>query len=116
MDRKEKFYENIKEWNNINKKIELIQEDLNNLKIKKNTVKNNIISYVENNNLNNAIIKIDNDQLRFISCKTFQPLTYKFLKQCLNECITNDEQVDLLFQYIKEKRSINEYLDIKVSK
>lgn len=116
MEKKDNFYENIKEWNDINKKIELIQEDLNNLKIKKNTFKNNIIAYVENNKLNNAIIKIDNNQLRFISCKTFQPLTYKFLKQCLSECITNDEQVDLLFEYIKEKRSINQYLDIKVSK
>lgn len=116
MEKKEEFYENIKEWNNINKKIESIQEDLNNLKSKKNIIKNNIISYVENNNLNNAIININNNQLRFISCKSFQPLTYKFLKQCLNDCISNDEQADLLFEYIKAKRSINQYLDIKVSK
>jgi len=113
---KEQFYDNIKYWNNINNKIESLQNDLNNLKIKKNTVKNNIISYVQDNNLNNAVIKIDNNQLRFISCKTFQPLTYKFLKQCLTDCITNNDQVDLLFEYIKQQRSINEYLDIKVSK
>ena len=114
--KKEQFYDNIKYWNNINNKIESLQNDLNNLKIKKNTVKNNIISYVQDNNLNNAVIKIDNNQLRFISCKTFQPLTYKFLKQCLTDCITNNDQVDLLFEYIKQQRSINEYLDIKVSK
>ena len=116
MSSREEFYNNIKEWNNIDKKIQIIQDNLNNLKIEKNSVKNNIISYVEQNNLHNASIKIDNNQLRFISCKAIQPLTFKFLKQCLNDCIKDSEQADLLFEYIKEQRNINHYLDIKITK
>lgn len=116
MTERENFYNNIKEWNNIDKKIQIIQQNLNELKLKKNNIKNNIISYVEDNNLNNTTIKVDNNQLRFINCKYAQPLTFKFLKQCLNDCIKDSEQADLLFEYIKDQRNINNYLDIKITK
>ena len=116
MSDRDKFYLDLKEWNNIDKEVQNLQENINKLKNKKNNLKNNIITFVENNNLNNAIIKINNDQLRFINYKSFQPLTYKFLKECLIECIKDKEQVELLFNYIKEQRLINNYLDIKVYK
>ena len=45
--------------------------------------------------------------------KQIQPLTFKFLKECLDNCIQNSEQVDQLIDYIKSKREIKEFLDLK---
>jgi hypothetical protein len=112
-EQKEKFSSNIKEWNILDKKIKVLQENLNTLKNQKTIIKENIINYVENNNLNNAVIKVDNNQLRFIKYKQVQPLTFKFLKNCLDDCIEDSSQVDLLIEYIKNQRDIIEYLDIK---
>jgi len=116
MNSRENFYNNIKEFNYIDHQIQIIQENLNNLKLKKNEIKKNIISYVNENDLNNVSIKIDNNYLKFINCKYIHPITLRYLKQCLNDCIKDKEQSDLLFEYIKEKRNINNYLDIKICK
>ena len=35
------------------------------------------------------------------------------LKDCLEECISNQDQIDELITFIKSKRSVKEYLDIK---
>jgi hypothetical protein len=86
---------------------------LNKIKNEKNKVKIKIINYMIENEISNKNIKIGNENLKLLQVKQIQPLSFKFLKDCLEECISNQDQIDELISFIKSKRSVKEYLDIK---
>ena len=109
----EEFYKDLKEFYSLEKKQNVINEQLNNIKTEKNKVKLKIINYMVEKDISNKNIKIGDENLKLLQVKQIQPLTFKFLKDCLEECISNEDQVDQLINFIKSKRSIKEYLDIK---
>jgi septal ring factor EnvC (AmiA/AmiB activator) len=97
----------------LEKKQIIINEELNKIKNEKNKVKIKIINYMIENEISNKNIKIGNENLKLLQVKQIQPLSFKFLKDCLEECISNQDQIDELISFIKSKRSVKEYLDIK---
>ena len=109
----QQFQKNIQSWVNIDNKIKNLKEDLKNLRSNKNQLTNSIFTYAESNNLENAIIQISDGKLKFQNIKTTSPLTFKFVEECLNECIPNKEQVKHLIQFIKQKRTVQCKYDIK---
>jgi septal ring factor EnvC (AmiA/AmiB activator) len=109
----EEFYKDLKEFYSLEKKQNVINEQLNNIKTEKNKVKLKIINYMVEKDISNKNIKIGNENLKLLQVKQIQPLTFKFLKDCLEECISNEDQINELISFIKSKRSIKEYLDIK---
>ena len=50
---------------------------------------------------------------KFHQTKTTAPLTFKFIEQCLNECIANHDDETQIIKYIKEKRATRIVPDIK---
>jgi septal ring factor EnvC (AmiA/AmiB activator) len=109
----EEFYKDLKEFYSLEKKQIIINEELNKIKNEKNKVKIKIINYMIENEISNKNIKIGNENLKLLQVKQIQPLSFKFLKDCLEECISNQDQIDELISFIKSKRSVKEYLDIK---
>ena len=109
----EKFHEDLKNWYLLDNKLKNLSLEINYIKNKKNLFKNNIINFISENNLERKTIKIDNVEFKFVNLKQIQPLTFKFLKDCLDNCISNEEQVEQLIQYIKSKREIKELIDLK---
>lgn len=107
------FHNNLKEWYILDNKFRDLSLQLNEIKNNKNNLKNKITLYMETNNLEKKCIKIDNTQFKFVNLKQVQPLTFTFLKQCLDECIENSDQVDQFINYIKSRREIKEYVDLK---
>jgi hypothetical protein len=107
------FQNDLKNWYILDNKFRDLSLQLNIIKNEKNEIKYKIIEFIQSNNLEKKSIKIDNTQFRFVSQKQIQPLTFKFLKECLDDCIQNSEQVDQLIDYIKSKREIKEFLDLK---
>lgn len=107
------FHNDLKNWYILDTKFRDLSLQLNIIKNEKNEIKNKITEFIQINNLEKKSIKIDNTQFRFINQKQIQPLTFKFLKECLDDCIQNSDQVDQLIDYIKSKREIKEFLDLK---
>ena len=97
----------------LDNKLKNLSLEINYIKNKKNLLKNNIIEFISENHLERKTIKIDNVEFKFVNLKQIQPLTFKFLKDCLDNCISNEEQVEQLIQYIKSKREIKELIDLK---
>ncbi len=83
------------------------------MKEQKNNIETNILTYFEQNHLNNATAKITGGRLSFVETKQSAPITLKFLHQCLSECIKNPSQVEQIVNYIKDKREIKYSKDIK---
>jgi hypothetical protein len=98
------FESNIKEWVKIDDQLKLLQQKQKELREKRNELNDVINTYIETNHLNNSIIQISDGSLKYNSNKTTQPLTFRFVRECLSNCISNQESVDQLMNYIKEHR------------
>ena len=109
------FQKNIQDWVATDNKIKILNSQLKTLRTNRNHLTENIFSYAQTNNLESAVIEISDGKLKFQNYKQTSPLTYKYVKQCLNECINNEETVERLVSYMKEKRESKYVNDIKRS-
>ena len=107
------FEENIKNWVTIDNELKKINEHAKTLRAKKVENYNNIIRYVESNNLDQATVQISDGTLHFSPVTHRSCLTFKYVEQCLQKCIQNDEQVADIMNYIKNARETTQILDIK---
>lgn len=107
------FEQNIQQWVLVDNQIRALNDKLKELREKKHGLTENINHHIEEANLTNATIKISDGQLKFIKIKETQPLTFKYLETCLSEIIKNEDQVQKIIEYIKNKREVKSVSDIK---
>lgn len=107
------FEENIKKWTKLDNSIKELNEEIKILKKEKETCNEDILDYVNNNNLNNATILINDGKLRFTDSNYSQPLTYKFLIKCFQDFFKDNETTISLINFIKTNREIKTIKEIK---
>lgn len=107
------FEQNLQQWVTIDNQMKILSDRMKELRDKKNTITENIIVHVETEKLNNTTIKISDGQLKFLTVKDTQQLTFKHLETCLSEIIKNEEQVKKIVEYVKNKREVKYVPEIK---
>jgi len=107
------FEQQIQQWVQIDNQLKNFNEKIKELRDKKNSISEQINNHIEENQLNNAAVKISDGQLKFVKIKETQPLTFKYLETCLSEIIKNEEQVKKIVEYIKNKREVKYITEIK---
>jgi hypothetical protein len=105
--------ENIKKWVSLDNQLKTLTEKTKELRDARSTTEELILDYVETKQMNNATVNISDGRLRFVSTKQTAPLTLKYVEECLMQCIGNEEKVEKLMDYIKEKREVKYVPDIK---
>ena len=98
------FESNIKTWVHLDNNIKKLNDEISELKERRSSLKQDIMTEVNDKKLNDAVIKINNCRLKFVNVTQTQPLTFKFIEECLNDCIGAKTDVDNIIQYIKSKR------------
>jgi hypothetical protein len=107
------FEQQIQQWITIDNQMKQLTDKIKELRDKKNTLNDAIFNHVENSNLSNSTVQISDGKLRFIKIKDTQQLTFKYLETCLHEIIKNEEQVNKIVEYIKNKRDVKYVPEIK---
>jgi len=107
--------ESIQQWVNFDDQLKSYTNKVKELRLKRNNLTVSILNIAEQNNLQNAVIEISDGKLKFQNVKQTSPLNFKFLKQCLSECISDEDSVKNIIDYIKQKREIKYFNDIKRS-
>jgi hypothetical protein len=107
------FEQNIQQWISVDNQMKQLTDKIKELRDKKNTLNDAIFNHVENSNLSNATVQISDGKLKFIKTKDTQQLTFKYLETCLHEIIKNEEQVNKIVDYIKNKRDVKYVPEIK---
>jgi len=103
----------IQEWVNYDNELKTLHENTKEIRNKKNELEDKILSFVENNKMENSVINISDGRLKFVETKQTAPLTLTFLDQCLSEVIANKSQVEQIMNYIKKKRETKLVPEIK---
>tara|TARA_B100000925_G_C21891117_1_gene422853 strand:- start:528 stop:872 length:345 start_codon:yes stop_codon:yes gene_type:complete len=107
------FENNIKNWVNIDNQIKALNEKARELREERNELCDEILSYAGNNNLGNATVEISDGKLRFATTRSTAPLTLRFIQNCLQDVISDQESVTKIMKYIKSKREVKTSSDIK---
>jgi hypothetical protein len=107
------FEQHIQQWVSIDNQMKQLTDKIKELRDKKNTLNDAIFNHVDNSNLSNATVQISDGRIKFIKTKDTQVLTFKYLETCLHEIIKNEDQVNKIVEYIKNKREIKYVPEIK---
>jgi hypothetical protein len=109
------FEEAIQNWVAIDNEIKERTVKLRNLRNERSQHQENILDHVTTNNMAHKTVQISDGNLRFQNCKVTAPLTFKFITQCLNDCISDEGQVKQLVNYIKQQRAVKYVPEVKRS-
>jgi hypothetical protein len=107
------FEQHIQQWVSIDNQMKQLTDQVKILRDKKNTLNDVILNHVDNSNLANSVIQISDGKIKFIKTKDTQVLTFKYLETCLHEIIKNEDQVNKIIEYIKNKRDVKYVAEIK---
>lgn len=107
------FEQHLQQWVTIDNQMKVLNDRIKELRDKKNTISQTMNTHIETNNLINTSVQLNDGQLRFVNVKETQPLTFKYLETCLREIIKNEDQVNKIVEYIKNKREVNYVPEIK---
>ena len=107
------FQNNIQSWVSLDNRIKNLSQQVKDLRSQRSTLTNNIFTYAESNNLENAIIQITDGKLKFQNVKQTSPLTFRLVRETLMECFDNEEMVEKIIEKLRAKREIKFSYDIK---
>ena len=103
----------IQNWVELDNELKRINDRAKDIRTRKNDIEDKIITYVEDNNMNNSVVNITDGKIKFCETKQTSPITLGFLEKCLGEVIANQSQVKQIVDYIKGKRETKIVPEIK---
>lgn len=109
----EHFENIIKKWVQVDNQIKIENDNLKQLRNKKNIINDEIINYASNNNLLKANIELNDSRLKFVNSKITQPITFKYIEKCLNDLIQDNNKVNEIINYLKQNRENSTVIEIK---
>ena len=107
------FEDKIKEWVATDNRIKNNAVERKKLRNHRTELTHTILDYVTAHDMTHNTIQISDGLIKFQNVKMTPPLTFKFITQCLKDCMENEEQVNQLVNYIKEKREIRYIPEVK---
>lgn len=103
----------IQRWVELDNEMKLLNEQVKDLRTRKNDMEDKIIDYVSTHDMNNNVVNISDGKLKFCETKQTMPITLGFLEKCLGDIISNQNQVKQIMEYIKGKREHKVVPEIK---
>jgi hypothetical protein len=103
----------IQNWVELDNELKRLNEKAKDIRTRKNDIEDKLMTYVEDNNMNNSVVNISDGKIKFCETKQTSPLTLGFLEKCLSEVIANQSQVKQIVDYIKSKRETKMVPEIK---
>jgi len=110
------FNRNILEWCECDNIIKTKMEEVKNIKSKKENLEKNIVSYINENNLQESIFNISSmdTKLQYHKTSVKESITLKFLENTLLKYFDNDlNKTNALMDFIKNNRNSSDKYALK---
>jgi len=113
LSEKDEFIQNVQKWNYMESQIKDANEKIKKMRTLKNNFGTKICSYLERNHSIKNKIAIGNDEIHMYSKKEYTPLSFSYIENKLKEIIQDENQVDFVIQYLKDKREVTVTNDLR---
>ena len=110
---KEEFIRNVQKWVYVESQLKEVNEKTKKMRSIKTDLTEKICNYMDKNpNIKNKI-GIGTGEITMYQKKDYTPLTFSYIEKCLNEIIQDENQVEFVVQYLKDKREITTSSDLR---
>ena len=109
----DEFTTNIKQWIDIDTKIQTLNEDLKKLRETRNSTGEFITKYIEANNLTKTKFSLNNGYIKYSKTNQSAPLTFKYIYDCLKQYFNDEELATTVCEFIKNNRHTTSTTSIK---
>lgn len=109
----EEFQQSIREWVSLDNQIKTLNEQVKELRTKRQHVTSQIMTISDTHGYDNATINISDGTLKLADVSVTSSLTLNYVKACLLECLDNEDKVEEIMEFIKENRPVKNTRDIK---
>jgi ubiquinone/menaquinone biosynthesis C-methylase UbiE len=106
------FVAGIQQWVRIDGQLKDINDKTKILREQKRILTSGLTNYIDSN-VSNQKIRISDGELRVVTKKEYQPLTFNYIEQCLAVLINDPEQIKYAIDYMKQHRETTTTMDIK---
>lgn len=96
----------LQQWLAYDSQVHRQQQLLKELREKRDLIEKQLTTVLDKKQLSNIMLNCGDARIKYGMCKETQPLSFRLLEQCLREIISNDEQVEQIISYVKEKREV----------
>lgn len=97
----------IKDWVDLNKKYDLINSSLKEIKKHKTDKENEVLRLIVASNLQNKVITLNNSKLFVQNTKNNPPISQKLLREVFEELGIGESNIETIIEAINKKRSQN---------
>jgi hypothetical protein len=101
------YIENLKKWVVLDKQLRFVNDKTRQIRESRTKLTNELCQYVQQHpHLGNKVIEITDGELRFVEKREYTPLSFSYIKECLDKVIASTDDVDRIIQYIKDNREV----------
>ena len=102
------FNTNVIKWIDYDNEIKKYNDKLKSLKSEKNSLEVDILSHIENNNLQQNIFNLPSysSKLKYNKNKSYETMTNKYLIDKFTKYFNDEDKALHLFNFLKEERSL----------
>ena len=105
--------ENIKKWVVLDNQQKKLNEQVKELRTKKNDLTTNIITNFSEKNIKSPIIKISDGRLSLTETQHANVISFKFLFDTFKEYFEDEKEANELLDFVKSKRTFTNVVSIK---
>jgi hypothetical protein len=73
----------------------------------KSELSKSITAYMRENNLSDKKISLPSGELRIVDKKEYTPLSFTYVELCLDNIISDKDQVELIMSELRGQREVN---------
>jgi uncharacterized protein YllA (UPF0747 family) len=103
----QQYIEHLKKWVVLDKQLRFVNDKTRQIRESRTKLTNELCQYVQQHpHLGNKVIEITDGELRFVEKREYTPLSFSYIKECLDKVIASPADVDRIIQYIKDNREV----------
>ena len=94
----------IKQWIKLSHELDTYNNHVKDIRTKKNTLEEQLIHYIQTNNLENNKLIIDKSTISYTKTKSYPPLSIKFIKSVLDSISLKEQIKEMILESIANER------------
>tara|TARA_B100000902_G_scaffold78866_1_gene83590 strand:- start:207 stop:590 length:384 start_codon:yes stop_codon:yes gene_type:complete len=110
---KSQLISKIQRWVLLDSQLKIVNDKTKQLREMRSQLNSQISQYMLQNNMSNTKIDISDGDLRICEKKDYSSITFGYIERCLDELISDKNQVEYIIKYLKENREVNVSNEIK---